>query len=64
MTDVIEYTLSTGEVAKRLGYSLDTIARWADKGLIACWKTPGGYRRFRPADVDAFAHAAAPEHSS
>lgn len=49
-----EFTNSTGDVARRLGVTHDTIADWADKGHLPCWRTPGGHRRFRPADVDRF----------
>lgn len=55
MTDASTYTLTTSEVAARLGVSQDTVSRWAKgKGLL-CLVTPGGWRRFRPEDVDAFA---------
>lgn len=46
-------SISTSEAARRLGVHPDTIVRWADAGRLACWRTPGGQRRFTPADVDA-----------
>jgi excisionase family DNA binding protein len=52
-----DYTLSTRAVADQLGVSLDTIARWADQGLIPCVRTPGGWRKFRQLDVDQFARS-------
>lgn len=60
MTGPQAYTLSTGEVADLLGVSLDTVARWANQGLIPCVRTPGKWRRFRPEDVDAFAQTLTP----
>lgn len=46
---------STRRVASRLRVSEATIKRWTDEGLIACFRTPGGHRKFRPADVQSFA---------
>lgn len=54
VTTVKDYTLSTRDVADRLGIAQDTVSRWADDGRIACIRTPGGWRRFRPQDVEAF----------
>lgn len=48
------YDLTTGDVADQLGYSQDSISRWADDGLIHCRYTPGGWRKFRQADIDQF----------
>lgn len=48
------WVLTPTEVAAQLGVSKETIRSWADKGLIECWRTPTGYRRFRQSDVDAF----------
>jgi excisionase family DNA binding protein len=46
--------LSPGQVAKLFGVSVTTVANWADEGLIPHFKTPGGQRRFRRSDVEAF----------
>lgn len=46
--------LSPGQVAKLFGVSVTTVANWADEGLLPCFKTPGGQRRFRPEDVERF----------
>lgn len=55
MTDLTKYTLSTGDVARRLGVHRNTIQRWADAGHIASVRTIGGQRRFSNEDVEAFA---------
>lgn len=36
------------------GVSTHAVAKWADDGLIPCFKTPGGQRRFRREDVEVF----------
>lgn len=55
MPQASDYTLSTRDAASLLGVNLDTVARWADDDRLPCLRTPGGFRRFRPQDVDAFA---------
>lgn len=49
------YSLSPEEAARILGVSARTIRRWADRGDIASLRPPSGRRRFRRADVEAFA---------
>jgi putative resolvase len=46
--------LSISDVAVMLGVSVATVRRWADAGHLASYRTPGGQRRFNPADVDSF----------
>ena len=46
--------LSSGAVARIFGVDRKTVARWADTGKLASFKTPGGQRRFHRADVDEF----------
>jgi excisionase family DNA binding protein len=41
-------------VANRFGVSRQTVRDWAEKGLLPSFRTPGGQRRFRAEDVDAF----------
>ncbi|MBP1647637.1 MAG: putative cobalamin binding protein [Bacteroidetes bacterium] len=48
-------TLSTEQVAQLLDVTVSTIKRWADEGMIACIKTPGGHRKFELAEVTRFA---------
>ena len=52
MTDNL---ISIGEVAKRLGVSIDTLRRW-DKAhrLMAIRSGLRGYRRYRQSDIDLF----------
>lgn len=46
--------LSSGAVAKLFNVHTTTVIDWADKGLLPCFRTPGGQRRFRPEDVESF----------
>lgn len=45
--------LSTTEAALVLHVHETTVKKWADAGHLPCWRTPGGQRRFRRADVEA-----------
>ena len=46
--------LGISEVARRVGVHPQSVRRWADTGeLPAAWQAPSGYRRYRPADVEA-----------
>jgi excisionase family DNA binding protein len=47
-------TLSTREVGRLLGVSEATVKRWADDGVLSCFKTPGGHRKFRMDHVSEF----------
>lgn len=46
--------LTPTEVADRLLIAPVTVRLWASKGLLPSIATPGGHRRFRAEDVDAF----------
>jgi excisionase family DNA binding protein len=46
--------LTPTEVADRLLVAPVTVRLWASKGLLRSVTTPGGHRRFRTVDVDAF----------
>ena len=48
-----EAWLRLSEAADLLGISLNTLRRWSDSGRLACYRSPGGHRRYRRADVDA-----------
>ena len=54
MPSKTERPLSPGQVAALFGVSVTTVASWADSGKLPSFRTPGGQRRFRKADVDAF----------
>src|SRR4051794_35510116 len=46
--------ISTKGVAVALGVSEATVKRWADAGMLRCFRTRGGHRKFRTRDVKAF----------
>ena len=46
--------LSLSEASERLGVHPTTLRRWADAGELPCFRTPGGHRRFRAADLVAW----------
>ena len=46
--------LTISEVADTFGVSVQAVRDWADKDLLRSFKTPGGHRRFRREDVEAF----------
>ena len=45
---------TSSQAASYLGVSLATIRRWTDAGHIACYRTPGGQRRFSKDQLDGF----------
>jgi excisionase family DNA binding protein len=45
---------TSSQAALYLGVSLATIRRWTDAGHIACYRTPGGQRRFSRVQLDSF----------
>jgi excisionase family DNA binding protein len=46
--------MTLSEASRHLGVAQVTIRRWADSGKLPVFKTPGGHRRFRQDDLDAF----------
>ena len=44
-------TLQVSEAANLLQVIPQTVRKWADNGELPCWRTPGGQRRFKLADV-------------
>jgi excisionase family DNA binding protein len=46
-------TLTPGEVARIFGVDPKTVSRWDKSGKLTGFRTPGGHRRFREADIRA-----------
>lgn len=53
--------LTRAEVAAVLGVHPSTIARWATAGLLPCFRTPTGERRYHRCEVQAFLNQAQPD---
>ena len=45
--------LRVADAARLLGVSLNTLRRWTDAGRLACYRSPGGHRRYRTEDVES-----------
>jgi len=56
--------LTLGRAARYLGVAQSTIRKWSDSGRVRAFKTPGGHRRYRRADLDDFLEGSAPESRS
>ena len=46
--------LTLGQAARYLGVAQSTIRKWSDQGRLPALYTPGGHRRYRLRDLDAF----------
>ena len=46
--------LNVGQAAEYLGVSPASLRNWSDQGRLPVYRTPGGQRRYRLADLDAF----------
>lgn len=53
--------LRLGDAAAELGVSLNTLRRWSDAGKLKCYRSPGGHRRYRRADVEVLLRAESAE---
>jgi excisionase family DNA binding protein len=51
--------LTLGQAAKYLGVAQSTIRKWSDQGRLPAFYTPGGHRRYRRRDLDAFVSGSA-----
>jgi excisionase family DNA binding protein len=56
--------LTLGAAAKYLGVAQSTIRKWSDVGRVPTFYTPGGHRRYRRRDLDAFLERSGPVASS
>src|SRR5690348_16896602 len=52
--------LTLGQAARYLGVAQSTIRKWSDLGRVPAFYTPGGHRRYRRADLDAFLERSGP----
>jgi len=52
--------LTLGQAAKYLGVAQSTIRKWSDLGRVPAFYTPGGHRRYRRTDLDAFLERSGP----
>lgn len=52
MDESATYELTVGQVAALVAADASSVRRWADRGLLPCWRTPTGHRKFRRRDVD------------
>jgi excisionase family DNA binding protein len=52
--------LTLGQAAKFLGVAQSTIRKWSDTGRVPAFYTPGGHRRYRRMDLDAFLERSGP----
>ncbi len=49
-----QLVFTSSQAARYLGVSLATVRRWTDAGHVACYRTPGGQRRFSRTQLDDF----------
>jgi excisionase family DNA binding protein len=56
--------LTLGQAAKFLGVAQSTIRKWSDQGRVPAFYTPGGHRRYRRRDLDAFLERSGPGGST
>jgi excisionase family DNA binding protein len=52
--------LTLGQAAKFLGVAQSTIRKWSDVGRVPAFYTPGGHRRFKRHDLEAFLERSGP----
>lgn len=51
---MLDILYSTDDLSKMFRVGKSTIKRWTDEGKLQCFKTPGGHRKFKPANVHQF----------
>ena len=52
--------LTLGQAARFLGVAQSTIRKWSDSGRVPAFYTPGGHRRYRRTDLEAFLDRSGP----
>lgn len=52
--------LTLGQAARFLGVAQSTIRKWSDQGRVLAFYTPGGHRRYRRSDLEAFVERSGP----
>jgi excisionase family DNA binding protein len=52
--------LTLGQAARFLGVAQSTIRKWSDNGRVPAFYTPGGHRRYRRTDLEAFLDRSGP----
>jgi len=52
--------LTLGQAARFLGVAQSTIRKWSDQGRVPAFYTPGGHRRYRRRDLEAFLDRSGP----
>jgi excisionase family DNA binding protein len=52
--------LTLGQAARFLGVAQSTIRKWSAQGPVPAFYTPGGHRRYRRADLEAFLDRSGP----
>jgi excisionase family DNA binding protein len=52
--------MTLGRAAEYLGVAQSTIRKWCDAAKVPAFTTPGGHRRFRKSDLDAFLEQSRP----
>src|SRR5947208_16064140 len=52
--------LTLGQAAKFLGVAQSTIRKWSDLGRVPAFYTPGGHRRYKRGDLQAFLDRSGP----
>jgi excisionase family DNA binding protein len=56
--------LTLGQAAKYLGVAQSTIRKWSDQKKLPAFYTPGGHRRYRRSDLEAFLERSGPGGAS
>jgi excisionase family DNA binding protein len=55
--------LTLGQAARFLGVAQSTIRKWSDQGRVPAFYTPGGHRRYRRGDLEAFLDRSGPSRA-